>query len=200
MNPCRGPKRCLPLQLAPLNPELHKHNLQFRPSMSTSVHFMKLKKFQREDLARAALHDGLILGLFTGLGKTICAYAWPLLKVGLLPPSPAETLRRTGNASSSGPKAAPSAGAPAGPEPPGEGRSVRFARRHPSSSSPVATSMPKSLTRAISTSASHPPSSTPRRASSNRPPSTAPPADASGPPATPHHLHPALPQRRLSVP
>jgi len=45
---------------------------------------MKLKTFQREDLARAALHDGLILGLDTGLGKTICAYAWPLLKVGLL--------------------------------------------------------------------------------------------------------------------
>src|ERR1035441_3254464 len=46
--------------------------------------FMKLKQFQREDLARAALHDGLILGLDTGLGKTICAYVWPLLKVGLL--------------------------------------------------------------------------------------------------------------------
>src|ERR1019366_6482100 len=46
--------------------------------------FMKLKQFQREDLARAALHDGLILGLDTGLGKTICAYVWPILKVGLL--------------------------------------------------------------------------------------------------------------------
>jgi len=45
---------------------------------------MHLKTFQREDLARAALHDGLILGLDTGLGKTICAYAWPLLKVGVL--------------------------------------------------------------------------------------------------------------------
>jgi hypothetical protein len=45
---------------------------------------MKLKQFQREDLARAALHDGLILGLDTGLGKTICAYVWPILKVGLL--------------------------------------------------------------------------------------------------------------------
>jgi hypothetical protein len=45
---------------------------------------MKLKPFQREDLARAALHDGLILGLDAGLGKTICAYVWPILKVGLL--------------------------------------------------------------------------------------------------------------------
>jgi hypothetical protein len=45
---------------------------------------MKLKQFQRDDLARAALHDGLILGLDAGLGKTICAYVWPILKVGLL--------------------------------------------------------------------------------------------------------------------
>jgi hypothetical protein len=45
---------------------------------------MKFKKFQREDLARAALHDGLVLGQDTGLGKTLCAYVWPVLKVGLL--------------------------------------------------------------------------------------------------------------------
>ena len=42
------------------------------------------RQFQREDIARSALHDGLILGLDTGLGKTICAYVWPLLKIGLL--------------------------------------------------------------------------------------------------------------------
>src|ERR1039458_5205037 len=53
-------------------------------SITPSLSFMKLKQFQREDLARAALHDGLILGLDTGLGKTICAYVCPLLKVGLL--------------------------------------------------------------------------------------------------------------------
>ena len=44
---------------------------------------MKLKLFQREDLARSALHDGLIFGWDTGLGKTLSMYVWPLLKVGL---------------------------------------------------------------------------------------------------------------------
>ena len=44
---------------------------------------MKLKRFQREDLARSALHDGLIYGWDTGLGKTLAMYVWPLLKVGL---------------------------------------------------------------------------------------------------------------------
>jgi hypothetical protein len=43
---------------------------------------MKLKTFQRQDLARAALHDGLILSWDTGLGKTWALYLWPLLKVG----------------------------------------------------------------------------------------------------------------------
>ena len=44
---------------------------------------MKLKVFQKEDLARSALHDGLIFGWETGLGKTLSMYIWPLLKVGL---------------------------------------------------------------------------------------------------------------------
>lgn len=43
---------------------------------------LKYKNFQREDFARAALHDGLVLGLDTGLGKSIAAYTWPMLKVG----------------------------------------------------------------------------------------------------------------------
>lgn len=43
---------------------------------------MKLLPFQREDLARASLHDGLILDWDTGLGKGIAALFWPLLKVG----------------------------------------------------------------------------------------------------------------------
>src|ERR1035441_8032636 len=46
--------------------------------------FMKLKQVQRQYLAHASLHDGLILGLDAGLGKTICASVWPLLKGGLL--------------------------------------------------------------------------------------------------------------------
>jgi hypothetical protein len=45
---------------------------------------MKLKLFQKQDLARAALHDGLILSWDTGLGKTWALYLWPLLKVGYL--------------------------------------------------------------------------------------------------------------------
>jgi len=43
---------------------------------------MKLKKFQKQDLARAALHDGLILSWDTGLGKTWALYLWPLVKLG----------------------------------------------------------------------------------------------------------------------
>ena len=45
-------------------------SIQFRPD-------------QLEDFSRAALHDGLIFGADTGLGKTWAAYIWPLLKVGL---------------------------------------------------------------------------------------------------------------------
>ena len=43
---------------------------------------MKLKLFQKQDLARAALHNGLILSWDTGLGKTWAIYLWLLLKVG----------------------------------------------------------------------------------------------------------------------
>src|SRR5437763_324084 len=43
---------------------------------------MKLKVFQKQDLARAALKDGLILSWDTGLGKTWALFIWPLLKVG----------------------------------------------------------------------------------------------------------------------
>ena len=55
---------------------------------------MKLKQFQREDLARAALHDGLILGLDTGLGKTICAYVCRLRNAATA--SPPRELADTG--------------------------------------------------------------------------------------------------------
>jgi hypothetical protein len=40
------------------------------------------RRFQREDLARMALHDGGILAWDTGLGKTWAMFTWPLLKVG----------------------------------------------------------------------------------------------------------------------
>jgi len=41
---------------------------------------LKFKPFQREDLARAAMHDGAIIGWEPGLGKTFGAFAWPLIK------------------------------------------------------------------------------------------------------------------------
>ena len=43
----------------------------------------KLKGFQVEDYARAALTDGVILAHDTGLGKGIAAVIWPLLKCGV---------------------------------------------------------------------------------------------------------------------
>jgi hypothetical protein len=42
----------------------------------------RFKQFQIDDYARAALHDGVILGHDTGLGKTIAMFIWPLLKCG----------------------------------------------------------------------------------------------------------------------
>lgn len=50
-------------------------------------HPFRFKPFQREDLARGALHPGLILAWATGLGKTIAMFIWPLLKVGFLKPT-----------------------------------------------------------------------------------------------------------------
>jgi hypothetical protein len=47
--------------------------------LTQDFHF---KRFQLEDYARGALHDGLILGHDTGLGKSIALYVWPALKVG----------------------------------------------------------------------------------------------------------------------
>lgn len=43
---------------------------------------MKLKQFQRNDIARIALVDGGILSWDTGLGKSLAAYLWPMLKLG----------------------------------------------------------------------------------------------------------------------
>lgn len=52
---------------------------------------LKLKPFQLQDLSRAALHDGLILGWDTGLGKTLAGFLWPLLKLGwTLEPAPGQ--------------------------------------------------------------------------------------------------------------
>lgn len=43
---------------------------------------LRYKPFQKQDLARGALHEGLIASLDTGLGKSIYGYTWALLKCG----------------------------------------------------------------------------------------------------------------------
>lgn len=43
---------------------------------------MKFKPFQVEDYAAAAMSDGLVLAHDTGLGKSLAAVTWPLLKLG----------------------------------------------------------------------------------------------------------------------
>jgi len=59
---------------------------------------LTLKPFQREDLARAALVNGLVLGWDTGLGKTLAMFLWALLKLGrsCLPLREEERLRPNG--------------------------------------------------------------------------------------------------------
>ena len=47
---------------------------------------MKFKTYQKQDLARLALHDGAILAWDKGLGKTLGMFTWALLKCGLLRP------------------------------------------------------------------------------------------------------------------
>jgi SNF2 family DNA or RNA helicase len=44
-----------------------------------------LKNFQMADLARGAMHSGLIFAWDTGLGKTWATFIWPLLRVGREP-------------------------------------------------------------------------------------------------------------------
>ena len=51
------------------------------PSGPCGQHFA-FKRFQLEDYARGALHDGLILGHDTGGGKSLALFIWPALKVG----------------------------------------------------------------------------------------------------------------------
>ncbi len=43
----------------------------------------QLKPFQVEDLSRAAIHDGCIIAWQQGLGKSLAAIVYPLLKVGV---------------------------------------------------------------------------------------------------------------------
>lgn len=43
---------------------------------------MKFRPFQLHDYAPAAMADGLVLAHDTGLGKSLAAVTWPLLKCG----------------------------------------------------------------------------------------------------------------------
>ena len=70
--------------VAKVNPEQYETNLRTLEAIVRFVIGFKFKKFQLEDYARAAMHDGIILGHDTGLGKTIALFIWPLLKCGYL--------------------------------------------------------------------------------------------------------------------
>ena len=53
-----------------------------KPNIPCGQHHFSFKRFQLEDYARGALHDGLILGHDTGGGKSLALFTWPALKVG----------------------------------------------------------------------------------------------------------------------
>lgn len=60
------------------------------------------RTYQREDLARSAIHDGAIIAWDPGLGKTLTIFAWPYLKHArrvliVAPASLHDQIRREGN-------------------------------------------------------------------------------------------------------
>src|ERR1035441_8963508 len=67
-----------------LSTQPQKPQLWIITQLNQSIKPMQLLPFQKQDLARAALKDGLILGWDTGLGKTWAMFLWALLKVGFL--------------------------------------------------------------------------------------------------------------------
>ncbi len=67
--------------VATVNPEGYAKNVAMLEEFERLTG-SKLKPFQKEDLARAALHQGLIMGWDTGLGKTWTLFIFPLLKTG----------------------------------------------------------------------------------------------------------------------
>jgi superfamily II DNA or RNA helicase len=46
----------------------------------TAMSSFSFRPYQRDDLARAAIHDGAIIAWDPGLGKTVAMFAWPILK------------------------------------------------------------------------------------------------------------------------
>ena len=67
--------------VATLNPEGYRAALESLAAIEKTTG-VRLRNFQREHMARAALHDGIILGWDTGLGKSLAMILFPLLKVG----------------------------------------------------------------------------------------------------------------------
>jgi SNF2-related domain/Helicase conserved C-terminal domain len=62
----------------------YQANLKFIDGLEAMIgNGFRAKGFQRRDLARAALHDGLILACSPGGGKTMMGIVYGLLKVGL---------------------------------------------------------------------------------------------------------------------
>jgi len=65
-------------------PQQYEAHRQTMRDIAKLVIGFEFKQFQLDDYARAALHDGVILGHDTGLGKTIAMFIWPLLKCDVL--------------------------------------------------------------------------------------------------------------------
>ena len=63
-----------PLDAPPTTPPLHHSTT---PTLPAPFAF---RSYQREDLARSAIHDGAIIAWDPGLGKTMAIFAWPFLK------------------------------------------------------------------------------------------------------------------------
>ncbi|HTB83722.1 MAG TPA: DEAD/DEAH box helicase [Candidatus Sulfotelmatobacter sp.] len=68
--------------VATINPKLFQSYLKTLSDIEKFLVTFKFKQFQRDDYARAAMQDGVILGHDTGLGKTIALFMWALLKCG----------------------------------------------------------------------------------------------------------------------
>lgn len=64
--------------VAQAHPTLYQANLARLDTMLRAPY--QFKKFQKEDIARAACVDGLIFGHVQGLGKSLAAFAFPILK------------------------------------------------------------------------------------------------------------------------
>lgn len=63
-----------------VNPEKYEQNINRIKEIESTLNGFKYRQYQIEDNARAAMHDGAILGWEQGLGKTSAALTWPQIK------------------------------------------------------------------------------------------------------------------------